>query len=129
MAKLEDQVIGVHIRYTLLLLPLGKYVRVGNASMLTVFGMPVYKRCGDASWLIGICYQAGDGWALTAEGWRHRPLWKVVVNSILRTAQFWTSRRLLVATDSEQLDGINCSPMTLGYRLCRVEMKEAGYAS
>lgn len=53
MAKLEDQVIGVHIRYTLLLLPLAKYVRVGNASMLTVFGMPVYKRIGKVSSILG----------------------------------------------------------------------------
>ena len=53
MAKLEDQVIGVHIRYTLLLLPLAKYVRVGKASMLSVFGIPVYKRCGDAFSILG----------------------------------------------------------------------------
>lgn len=53
MAKLEDAVIGVHIRYTLLLLPLAKYVRVGNASVLTVFGLPVYKRCGDTCSILG----------------------------------------------------------------------------
>lgn len=53
MAKLEDAVIGVHIRYTLLLLPLAKFVRAGNASMLTIFGMPVYKRCGDAYSILG----------------------------------------------------------------------------
>lgn len=127
MAKIESLVISTE--YRIVFIPFAAYKLVGDIHLLTVFGLTGYKRVGDACSLMGVTYQAGDGWAAVAGGWRHRPLWKVLVNSCLRGLQFWTRRPLLVATDSEELTGLDCSPMTLGYRLCRVELSEAGHAS
>lgn len=124
-----DAVVTFKKHYVLVFVPFATYKQVGEVALLTVFGLPVFKRVGDSRSLLGIVYRAGDGWIETESGWRHRPFWKVVANSCLRAAQFWTRRPMLVATDSELLDGLDCSPMTLGYRLCRVDLKEAGYAS
>ena len=119
MAKIDSLV--VNTEYRLIFFPFATYKRVGEVALLIVFGVPVYRRVGDTRQLLGIAYRSGDGWVATEAGWRHRPFWKVVANSCLRAAQFWTSRPLLVATDYEELAGLDCSPVTLGYRLRRAE--------
>lgn len=44
-------------RYCIFLFPVATFKRIGEACVLTVFGMPVYKRIGDVSWLLGFTRQ------------------------------------------------------------------------
>lgn len=63
-------------------------------------------------------------WVMTEAGWRHRPWWKVAINSFLRLAQFWTENKILLATESEEVIGIDCEPIVLGYGLYRVNVRK-----
>jgi hypothetical protein len=38
------------------------------------------------------------GWVLLGGEWRHRPWWKVAINSVLRALQPFTDRKLVIAT-------------------------------
>lgn len=62
-------------------------------------------------------------WVKYANGWwAHRPLWKVAVNCILRTAQLGRKRRWLVVTHCDMVNGY---PVVLGYGFRKVEMRDA----
>ena len=65
-----------------------------------------------------------SNWVMTDAGWRHRPWWKVAINSLLRHAQFWTDSKLLLATESEEVIGIDCEPVILGYGFHRITMRK-----
>lgn len=57
MAIIEAVVTFKHT-YVLVFIPFATYKRVGEVALLTVFGLPVYKRAGDARSLFGIAYHA-----------------------------------------------------------------------
>ena len=42
-----------YARYMLVLFPVATYMKVGSASLLTVLGIPVYKRIGQCRSLFG----------------------------------------------------------------------------
>lgn len=52
MAKLEA-IVTVHKCYALFLFPVATYRSAGEAAILTIFGMPVYKRIGKVSSILG----------------------------------------------------------------------------
>lgn len=57
-------------------------------------------------------------WVRSADGWAHRPWWKVAVNTVLRLLQPGLERKLVVATVCEQAG--DAPPVVVGYRLQRV---------
>lgn len=62
-------------------------------------------------------------WQRTPDGWRHRPWWKVAINTVLRAVQ--TKRRparlWVVATRCTEIaDESGPPPDVLGYKLCKV---------
>ncbi|MCV0420135.1 MAG: hypothetical protein K5804_17980 [Microbacterium sp.] len=48
----------VNTKYRIVFIPFATYKRVGEVSILTVLGMPVYRRVGDIRSLFGIGYHA-----------------------------------------------------------------------
>jgi hypothetical protein len=49
MAKCNiDITILAHKHFCIFFIPFGKYTRVGEIAKLTIFGLPVYQRVGDA---------------------------------------------------------------------------------
>lgn len=59
--------------------------------------------------------QAAVGhWVMTSHGWRHRPPWKVTVNTALRALQPW-SRRWVVYTRC-----VGDPPVAIGYGFGRI---------
>jgi hypothetical protein len=67
-----------------------------------------------------------DDWIMTESGWRHRPWWKVGINSVLRAIQYRSDRPLLVATLTNNPSVYAGTPDATGYKLCRVPMNRGG---
>lgn len=62
-----------------------------------------------------------DCFVMTAHGWRHRPAFKVVANTILRAIQAWSDSPLLVVSvTTDPKDGER--PVLIGYRMGRIQM-------
>lgn len=60
-------------------------------------------------------------WTLTDCGWRHRPRWKVALNTILRAIQAGRRWRWLFVSNCEgEKDG---RPVCVGYGFARVLME------
>lgn len=52
MAKLD----AIHIKYCIVFFPVATYQRVGDITRLTVFGLQIYARVGDARSLFGFTW-------------------------------------------------------------------------
>lgn len=61
-----------------------------------------------------------DCFVMTPAGWRHRPFFKVVANTILRAVQAWADTPLLIVSVTD-MSGER--PKLVGYRLARIEMR------
>lgn len=61
-------------------------------------------------------------WVMTESGWRHRPWWKVAINSVLRAIQVGCDQKWLIATVADGKYGPDLKPVTVGYRFCRIYM-------
>lgn len=57
MAKIEPMVI-VQTEYRFVFIPFATYKRVDDIRLLTVFGLPIYKRVGDARSIFGVVFHA-----------------------------------------------------------------------
>lgn len=57
MASIEAMV-RVVVEYRILFIPFGTYKRIGEVAILTIWGMPVYKRVGKVSSIFGIVRHA-----------------------------------------------------------------------
>ena len=44
-------------RYFFVFFPIATYTRVGDVSLLTIFGIPVYKKVGDLKAIFNIVYK------------------------------------------------------------------------
>lgn len=53
-----DAVVTFKKHYVLVFIPFATYKQVGEVALLTVFGLPVYKRAGHVRSLFGIVYHA-----------------------------------------------------------------------
>lgn len=58
MAKLDSFTVKTQTKYVFVLIPFATYTRVGEIALLTVFGVPVYKRVDSAWSLFGIIRHA-----------------------------------------------------------------------
>lgn len=63
-------------------------------------------------------------WVMTESGWRHRPWWKVVINTVLRKIQSRSDRPILIATLTDNPSVYAGEPEATGYKLCRVTMNQ-----
>ncbi len=45
-----------YARYMLVMFPVATYMKIGDASLLTILGMPVYKQSGQCRSLFGYCW-------------------------------------------------------------------------
>jgi hypothetical protein len=60
-------------------------------------------------------------WYLRPDGqWSHRPLLKVLVNTVLRWLQPWTVRKWVIFTRCEDTERSDQPPRVLGYGFGRV---------
>lgn len=60
MAKIEDVTIGMHVEYRIVFFPIATWREAGGISILTVLGIPVYRRVGDLVKIFGITmYETG----------------------------------------------------------------------
>lgn len=66
-----------------------------------------------------------SNWVMTDSGWRHRPWWKVAVNTVLRKIQRGRKIQWLIATKAPGSDIFTCEPVAIGYCLTKVEMRDA----
>ena len=98
----------------------------GAVTLFEVAGFGVYKRASQVCSLAGakfLCF----GWVHDrAVGWRHRPFWKVAANTILRTAQFWTSRPLVIVSEVKTENLEADEPVVERYHLRRVPHNRRG---
>ncbi len=58
MAKLEKITIAVQTKYVFVLFPFATYTKVGDTAILTVLGIPVYRRVGGAKNILGVSFNA-----------------------------------------------------------------------
>jgi len=72
--------------------------------------------------------RASNRWVLDAGEWRHRPWWKVAINTVLRSFQDTRSgaRLWLVVSVCDEREG---RPRCKGYGFRRVEMKHPSEVS
>jgi len=68
---------------------------------------------------------AKSNWVMTDAGWRHRPWWKVAINTALRKIQKGRKSQWLVATKAIDQELAAGKPVTIGYCLARVEVSNA----
>lgn len=64
-------------------------------------------------------------------GWRHRPWWKVAINTVLRIVQPWVRRKWVIYTRCVELDQLHPElvseaaragpPVVLGYGFGRID--------
>lgn len=47
MAKIADITIGIHVEYRIVFFPIATWRATRDLAVLTVFGIPVYRRVGD----------------------------------------------------------------------------------
>ena len=53
-----------------------------------------------------------SAWTLTDRGWRHRPWWKVVINTLLRLVQPGAVKWVIATRARQDGDG---EPVAIGY--------------
>lgn len=58
MARASEITIKTRTRYMLVFFPVATFLECGPAAVLTVLGIPVYKRMGKARSLFGVVYCA-----------------------------------------------------------------------
>lgn len=66
-----------------------------------------------------------SNWVMTDTGWRHRPWWKVVINTVLRKLQKGRQHQWLIATKAIDQDLDAGKPAAIGYCLTKVEVSNA----
>lgn len=59
MSKMIDEItVGLHVEYRIVFFPFATFKRIGDVAILTVLGIPVYKRAGGARGLFGVVWRA-----------------------------------------------------------------------
>lgn len=68
---------------------------------------------------------AKSNWVMTDAGWRHRPWWKVVINTTLRKLQRGRQYQWLIATKAIDPELDAGDPTAIGYCLAKIEVSNA----
>lgn len=66
-----------------------------------------------------------SNWVYLDGGWRHRPWWKVAINTVLRAIQRGRKYRWLIASKASGGDSPDVEPVLIDYYLVKVEMLDA----
>lgn len=64
-------------------------------------------------------------WVMTDAGWRHRPWWKVAINSALRFVQRGRKHQWLIATKAKVYASPDRHPDVEGYSFELIEVSNA----
>ena len=62
-----------------------------------------------------------SAWTLTDQGWRHRPWWKVAINSILRRLQPGPVKWVIATHARQDGDG---EPVAVGYTFAPIRHEQ-----